>query len=84
MWYLTSSCGVIGGQEPEFNWDSELPPEERSSSGSAPAYGNGGSSGGATAEPPISPANDFSPLPPSNQPTTEQRAAENFGQEAPF
>ena len=69
---------VIGGQEPEFNWDSQLPPDERGLVGvSVPAA----SSARATAEPPIPPA-DYSPLPP--QPTMQEQAAENFGEAPPF
>lgn len=71
---------VIGGQEPEFNWDSQLPPEER---GSAGAFADQGSSARASADPPIAPA-DFAPLPASTEPSTQQRAASNYGSEAPF
>lgn len=82
------SYQVTGGQTVEMNWESWLPEEERGRAGSAeppiapnppfaPASALGGSLGGATAD-------DFSPLPPSNEPSVQEKAASKFGAEVPF
>lgn len=63
---------VIGGREPEFNWESELPPEERAR---------------AQAEVPIAPAPVPSDLggPLERQPVpSAAEKAEQFGDEVPF
>lgn len=66
---------VFGGNR-AYDWSQDLPEDER---GSASAFG-AGSSGRATAEPPI----QAKPLAPSNEPSVRQKAEENFGAEAPF
>ena len=76
---------VFGGnRQSTYDWGQDLPDDERRPSGpSAPAYGNGGSSASATAEPPI-PLGPAGALPPSNEPTTEQRACRELRRRAPF
>jgi hypothetical protein len=75
---------VVGGQEPEFDWASELPAGESSAGASGPPA----SSARATAEPlneqDIPWSEDYRPLPKSDEPSVQERAAEKFGAEAPF
>jgi hypothetical protein len=61
---------VVGGKEPEFNWDAELPPEERQGNrpSSAPPI--------APSQPEFEPPASFQPQP---KPTGEQ-----FGDDIPF
>jgi hypothetical protein len=60
-----------------LNWTDDAPEGVRASA----SVSGGGSSARATAEPPIAPA-DLGPVPPA--PTSQERAAENFGSKAPF
>ena len=59
---------VLGGQEPEFDWAQFVSPERRAD----PV--------GRYADP----AEDFSPLPKSSEPSSEQKAESRYGSEVPF
>jgi hypothetical protein len=70
---------VFGGNRQSlYDWSQDLPEDERAS---APASG-GGSSARATAEPPI--PENWSPLPPSQEASTQEKAASAFGEAPPF
>lgn len=77
---------VFGGnRQAAYDWNQDLPPEDRPQVGSADPPMQ--SSFASVSTPAVSSAPapvDLGPLPPRNEPSVQDRAAESFGEEVPF